>query len=127
MSVDGSEFMITLLGWILFLLTLQIAIWRDVVRQKLTENRAREDVEYLLQKQHEWQADSNNLLSELERLKNVNQELRAGMEAATLRDLDYLIVKQEEWRIEKQNLKQVNKEFAAILENVRRAVRGFEK
>jgi hypothetical protein len=49
------------------------------------------------------------------------------MEAATLEDLDYLIDKQEEWRIEKQNLKQVNKEFAAIVENVRRAVSGSEK
>jgi hypothetical protein len=48
MSVEESEFM--LVGWILFLLTLQIAIWRDVVRQNLAAKRADEDLEYLLKR-----------------------------------------------------------------------------
>jgi hypothetical protein len=57
MSVEGSEIMIMLLGWVMFLLTLQIAIWRDVVRQNLAEQRAKEDLEYLRSKQAEWQAE----------------------------------------------------------------------
>ena len=61
MSVEGSEFMVMLLGWVMFLLTLQIAIWRDVVRQNLAEQRADDDLEYLRNKQAEWETEKRKM------------------------------------------------------------------
>jgi cell division protein FtsB len=75
MSVEGSEIMIMLLGWILFLLTLQVAIWRDVVRQNLAEKRYDEDLEYLRSKQAEWQTEKRNMQDGMNVLTEHNQWL----------------------------------------------------
>jgi cell division protein FtsB len=75
MSVEGSEFMIMLLGWVMFLLTLQIAIWRDVVRQNLAEQRADDDMKYLRDKQAEWETEKRNMQDGLNVLTEHNQWL----------------------------------------------------
>ena len=69
-----SEFM--LVGWVLFLLTLQIAIWRDVVRENLAETRAKEDLEFLRSKQAEWQADKQLMQRRIEHQIKVIEKLR---------------------------------------------------
>ena len=76
MSVEGNEFTMMLLGWILFLLTLQIAIWRDVVRQNL----ANDDLEYWRSKQAQWQTEKKNMNDLIERLNEVNQQFASMLE-----------------------------------------------
>ena len=72
--------MMMLLGWILFLLTLQIAIWRDVLRENLAETRAKEDLEFLRSKQAEWQAEKKAMQERMVRQHADNWNLATRLE-----------------------------------------------
>ena len=60
--------MMAILGWVLFALTIVVAVWRDVHQQGEAEKRSAEDAKYLLGKQKGWLAEKGNLEVQIARI-----------------------------------------------------------
>jgi len=82
MSVEGSEIMMMASGWFLFLLTLVIAVWRDIAGQEMGWKRADEDLEFLRNKQAEWQAEKQAMQDRIVVLANDKNWLLTRLENA---------------------------------------------
>ena len=59
-TAKGDSELSAILGWVLFALTIAVAVWRDVHQQGEAEKRSAEDARYLLDKQKEWLAEKGN-------------------------------------------------------------------
>ena len=71
----GSSEMIAILGWVLFAVTILVAIWRDVYQQLQAEKRSAEDARYLLDKQKEWLSENRNLVRRLRAIEKVMRDI----------------------------------------------------
>ena len=71
----GSSEMIAILGWVLFAVTILVAIWRDVYQQLQAEKRSAEDARYLLDKQKEWLSEKRNLVRRLRAIEKVMRDI----------------------------------------------------
>ena len=60
--------MIAILGWVLFAVTIVVAIWRDFHEQAEAEKGYQEDVRYFQSKYDEWQAEKHSYLARIDQL-----------------------------------------------------------
>ena len=70
----------SVLGWILFAVTIVVAVWRDIHKQAEAEEAYQEDLEYWEAKREEWLAEKRNLeqrmLKLVSRLRDVERAMR---------------------------------------------------
>ena len=71
----GASEVIAILGWVLFAVTILVAIWRDVYQQLQAEKRSAEDARYLLDKQKEWRSEKRNLVRRLRAIEKVMRDI----------------------------------------------------
>ena len=71
----GASEVIAILGWVLFAVTILVAIWRDVYQQLQAEKRSAEDARYLLDKQKEWLSEKRNLVRRLRAIEKVMRDI----------------------------------------------------
>ena len=67
--------MIAILGWVLFAVTIVVAVWRDVRLQGEAEKRSADEARYLIDKQKEWWAEKRKLVSRLRKIERAMRDI----------------------------------------------------